>query len=169
MPHEENNAEFYSFPDRALPGRGPRLHPGVLTSRHRIPTFRATLHLICEPRVRAHESQSHESPQLVEIAAQPPSQQSPGPPQRPRLRDQQGPAPLQGPARLSPARARSRRRACTAAECPDSEVRIIVPHTRLRTSESKDTSNSLILVWLSFRSPHFGLAAREMRTSELPH
>jgi hypothetical protein len=28
--------------------------------------------------------------------------------------------------------------------CSDSEVRIIVGHTRLRTSESKDTSNSLI-------------------------
>jgi hypothetical protein len=28
--------------------------------------------------------------------------------------------------------------------CPDSEVRIIVRHFRLRTSESKDTSNSLI-------------------------
>jgi large subunit ribosomal protein L36 len=42
MPHEENDAGFYSFPDRALPGRGPRLHPGVLTSRHRIPTLRAT-------------------------------------------------------------------------------------------------------------------------------
>jgi len=28
--------------------------------------------------------------------------------------------------------------------CPDSEVRIIVRHARLRTSESKDTSNLLI-------------------------
>ena len=51
---------------------------------------------------------------------------------------------------------------------PDSEVRIILRHPRLRTSESKDTSNLLILVWLWFRSPHVGLAARMMRTSEPP-
>ena len=30
------------------------------------------------------------------------------------------------------------------SECPDSEVRFIVQHARLRTSESKDTSNLLI-------------------------
>src|SRR5262245_22171306 len=36
----------------------------------------------------------------------------------------------------------------------------------MRTSESKDTSNLLNLVWLWFRSPHFGLAAIMMRTSE---
>src|SRR6185312_14909674 len=40
------------------------------------------------------------------------------------------------------------------AQCPDSEVRIIVRHARLRTSESKDTANLLKLVWLWFRSPH---------------
>src|SRR2546430_403287 len=50
--------------------------------------------------------------------------------------------------------------------CPDSEVRIIVPQPRLRTSESKDASNSFDLVWLWFRSSHFGRAARMMRTSE---
>ena len=53
--------------------------------------------------------------------------------------------------------------------CPDSEVRIIVRQPHLRTSESKDTSNSLILVWLRFRSPQFGLAARMLQTSEPPH
>src|SRR5262245_28981301 len=39
----------------------------------------------------------------------------------------------------------------------------------MRTSESTDTSNLLNLVWLWFRSPHFGLAATTMRTSEPPH
>jgi hypothetical protein len=34
--------------------------------------------------------------------------------------------------------------------CPDSEVRIIVRHFGLRTSESKDTSNALI--WCGFGS-----------------
>jgi hypothetical protein len=33
----------------------------------------------------------------------------------------------------------------------------------------KDTSKLLILVWLWFRSPHEGLAAEVMRTSEPPH
>jgi hypothetical protein len=32
-----------------------------------------------------------------------------------------------------------------SGQCPNSEVRIIVLHARLRTSESKDTSNLLIL------------------------
>jgi hypothetical protein len=31
-----------------------------------------------------------------------------------------------------------------SGECPDSEVRTILPQARLRTSESKDTSNLLI-------------------------
>jgi len=31
------------------------------------------------------------------------------------------------------------------SQCPDSEVRIILWHARLRTSESKGTSNSMIL------------------------
>src|SRR2546421_4210403 len=44
-------------------------------------------------------------------------------------------------------------------ECPDSEVRLIGQHARIRTSESKDTSNLLILVWLRFRSPQSELAA----------
>jgi MFS transporter, putative metabolite:H+ symporter len=35
--------------------------------------------------------------------------------------------------------------------------------------KSKDTSHPVELVWLWFRSPHFGLAARMMRTSEPPH
>jgi hypothetical protein len=39
----------------------------------------------------------------------------------------------------------------------------------LRTSESKDTSNALNLVWLWFRSPQFGLAATTLRISEPPH
>jgi hypothetical protein len=39
----------------------------------------------------------------------------------------------------------------------------------LRTSESKDTWQLIDLVWLWFRSPHFGLAAEMMRISELPH
>src|SRR5215472_12045165 len=56
-----------------------------------------------------------------------------------------------------------------ARQCPDSEVHIILGHARLRTSESKGTSNLLNLVWLWFRSPHLGLAARMMRTSEPPH
>ena len=51
----------------------------------------------------------------------------------------------------------------------DSEVRRILRRPGLRTSESKDTSNLLILVWLWFRSPHFGFAARVMWTSEPPH
>src|SRR6266404_896724 len=54
-------------------------------------------------------------------------------------------------------------------ECPDSEVRIISRHPRLRTSELKDTRNLCYLVWLGFRSPHDELAARMMRTSEPPH
>ena len=37
------------------------------------------------------------------------------------------------------------------------------------TSESKDTSNLLNIVWLWFRSSHFGFATRMMRTSEPPH
>ena len=35
-------------------------------------------------------------------------------------------------------------RLLTLTYCPDSEVRIIVRHPRLRTSELKDTSNLLI-------------------------
>jgi len=35
-------------------------------------------------------------------------------------------------------------RFASTAKCPDSEVRIIVRHSRLRTSESKDTSKLLI-------------------------
>src|SRR5262245_7839382 len=42
-------------------------------------------------------------------------------------------------------------------------------HPRIRTSESTDPGNFIDLVWLWFRSPHFGLAARMMRTSEPPH
>src|SRR5262249_1087776 len=54
-------------------------------------------------------------------------------------------------------------------QCPDSEVRIISRRLPLRTSESKDTSKLLILVWLWFRSPHNEVAAQMMRTSEPPH
>src|SRR3954466_12674521 len=54
-------------------------------------------------------------------------------------------------------------------QCPDSEVRIIVRYPRLRTSESKDTSQPIGLVWLWFRSPHEGLAEIMMPTSEPPH
>ena len=39
-------------------------------------------------------------------------------------------------------------------KCPDSEVRSISQRPPIRTSESKDTSNFLNLVWLWFRSPH---------------
>src|SRR5262249_15482340 len=54
--------------------------------------------------------------------------------------------------------------------CPDSEVRTILRHPHLRTSESKDTSNLLNLVWLWFGSPHLGLAASydaDFRTATL--
>src|SRR6266545_2641507 len=44
---------------------------------------------------------SHENPQFIEIAARPPPQQPPGPPQGPGLRAQQDPAPLQGAAGLA--------------------------------------------------------------------
>src|ERR1700730_6350179 len=43
---------------------------------------------------------AHEGPYPAEIAAWPPPQQPPGPPQGPGLCDQQGPAPLQGAAGL---------------------------------------------------------------------
>src|SRR5262245_25681705 len=39
----------------------------------------------------------------------------------------------------------------------------------IRTSESTDTSNPLLLVWLRFRSPQYELAAAMLRTSEPPH
>jgi large subunit ribosomal protein L36 len=44
MSHEENNAELIRSWSVRCRGR-PRLHPGMLTSRLGIPTFRATLHL----------------------------------------------------------------------------------------------------------------------------
>jgi large subunit ribosomal protein L36 len=44
MSHEENNAELIRFRSVRCRGR-PRLHPGMLTSRLGILTFRATSHL----------------------------------------------------------------------------------------------------------------------------
>src|ERR1700751_309668 len=56
------------------------------------------------------------------------------------------------------------------AQCPDSKVRIVTSHTRLRTSESKghqEIYNSTVAFW--FRSPHGELAVTMIRTSGPPH
>src|SRR5262249_44897123 len=54
-------------------------------------------------------------------------------------------------------------------QCPDSEVRIVSRSQVCELRNHKDTSKTIDLVWLWFRSPHRGLAALLMRTSELPH
>ena len=54
-------------------------------------------------------------------------------------------------------------------QCPDSEVRLIVPHAPFANFGIVGHWQLIDLVWLWFRSPHLGLAGRMMRTSEPPH
>jgi hypothetical protein len=53
--------------------------------------------------------------------------------------------------------------------CPDSEVRIIVLQTRLRTSESKGHEHLIDSSVALVQRPHDELAAILMRTSQPPH
>ena len=76
-----------------------------------------------------------------------------------------GGSPCQPPLLMPPAKAAP----LIAHWWSDSEVRIIVPHPRLRTSESRTTSNSMIVVPLL--NPKFAIAfaARCARTSGSGH
>src|SRR5262249_31671272 len=53
--------------------------------------------------------------------------------------------------------------------CPESEVRFILRLARERTSDSKDTSKPMILVWFGSEIRLMRLAGRMKRISEPPH
>src|SRR5262249_3217294 len=53
---------------------------------------------------------------------------------------------------------------CWPRSCPDSDVRIVLRHSRCEL-RNRRTLTLIDLAWLWFRSPHVGLAARMMRTS----
>src|SRR5262249_23342368 len=69
---------------------------GLLTSRGRIPSLRATLQTNATRAAPRARPKATDSQQLPQIASTQPPQQSPGPSQGPGLRNQQGPAPVQG-------------------------------------------------------------------------